>query len=279
MAPSSLSSQEIMELLARSGRFPTETKKHVIRFENKDPITSFYLKTPVGMRTAPLVVHPDWEIKLRSGLIPGIEIEGLYKNSNMLRFPRPADRSSQTGIGVSVRTAAALKSLLSLISGSTANTQPLSAIADIEDAATTLAGVSQTERQQLIDARMGQGRFRAEVAALWGGCCAVTGMSVSKILRASHIKPWRTADNAERLDPHNGLLLAAGIDSAFDAGLVTFTDSGTILLSSEINVADLATVGVFPTQKLGKPPSARMIQYLSYHRLHIFGGAPGSVPG
>ena len=39
------------------------------------------------------------------------------------------------------------------------------------------------------------------------------------MLRASHSVPWAAcASDAERLDVHNGLLLAAHWDAAFDAG-------------------------------------------------------------
>lgn len=62
--------------------------------------------------------------------------------------------------------------------------------------------------------------------ASWGNCCAVTGVTSPEVIRASHIKPWRDSDNAERLDPYNGLPLVATWDALFDAGLITFTASG-----------------------------------------------------
>ena len=61
----------------------------------------------------------------------------------------------------------------------------------------------------------------------WDRRCAVTGVDQGELLRASHIKPWaRCANDAERLDPHNGLLLVADWDAAVDAGLLTFGDGG-----------------------------------------------------
>ena len=41
-------------------------------------------------------------------------------------------------------------------------------------------------------------------------------MSDTRHLRASHIKPWRDATNAERLNGSNGLLLSPPIDHLFD---------------------------------------------------------------
>jgi hypothetical protein len=70
-----------------------------------------------------------------------------------------------------------------------------------------------SEREVLIMARRGQGKFRNDLFDQWGGC-AVTGCKVPEVLRASHIKPWkRCAGKEDRLDPHNGLLLSATLDA------------------------------------------------------------------
>jgi HNH endonuclease len=96
---------------------------------------------------------------------------------------------------------------------------------------------NETTRVALIDARLGQGKFRDDLFELWGGC-AVSGCKVSELLRASHVKPWRKCTNKERLDPHNGLLLGAHLDALFDAGLISFDDNGSMLVSVEISGAD-----------------------------------------
>ena len=61
----------------------------------------------------------------------------------------------------------------------------------------------------------------------WGGRCPITGITEPALLRASHIVPWADCDDAQRLDVHNGLLLSALWDAAFDTGLVSFADDGT----------------------------------------------------
>ncbi len=94
--------------------------------------------------------------------------------------------------------------------------------------------LKETTRKALIDARVGQGKFRQDLNQLWNGACPVTGCSVDAVLRASHIKPWRSSSNKERLDPHNGLLLAAHLDALFDAGLISFADDGSMLVSDQI---------------------------------------------
>jgi len=72
----------------------------------------------------------------------------------------------------------------------------------------------------------------------WKGRCPLTGITDPALLRASHIVSWSECEtDALRLDVHNGLLLSALWDAAFDAGLVSFDDSGTALLSPVITEA------------------------------------------
>ena len=106
--------------------------------------------------------------------------------------------------------------------------------------------LTKTTVKQLVDARLGQGQFRQDLLSVFGGCCAVTGLSEPRLLRASHIKPWCVSSNAERLDPDNGVLLAAGIDAAFDAGFVGFDQTGALLVNPKINPQDLTHLG-FPS--------------------------------
>jgi hypothetical protein len=76
-------------------------------------------------------------------------------------------------------------------------------------------GTSATTVNRLIDARLGQGKFRSDLEAEWNDQCAVLGLTTRALLRASHIKPWSQSTDSERLDPANGILLAAHIDALF----------------------------------------------------------------
>jgi hypothetical protein len=69
--------------------------------------------------------------------------------------------------------------------------------------------ISKTTRQALINARRGQGEFRADLERRWNGLCAVTACGISAMLRASHIKPWSKSSNRDRLNPANDILVAA----------------------------------------------------------------------
>jgi hypothetical protein len=75
---------------------------------------------------------------------------------------------------------------------------------------------SETTRQALINARLGHGQFRVDLERRWNGRCALTGCGITAMLRASHIKPWAKSSNHDRLNPDNGLLLAAHVDALFD---------------------------------------------------------------
>src|SRR5205823_14686352 len=74
-----------------------------------------------------------------------------------------------------------------------------------------------TEAERLVVQRVGQDIFRAGLLDYWQGRCAITGLAVTELLRASHMKPWaKCTTDAERLDVFNGFLLAPNLDAAFD---------------------------------------------------------------
>ena len=98
--------------------------------------------------------------------------------------------------------------------------------------------IDNTTRQTLKNARLGQGKFRRDVIALWNGACVFSGCKTEAVLRASHIKPWRDCSHSERLDPNNGLLLSANLDALFDRYLISFTDEGQILVSPFLSVEE-----------------------------------------
>jgi HNH endonuclease len=101
-----------------------------------------------------------------------------------------------------------------------------------------------TEAERLVIQRIGQDIFRGALMDYWGGRCPITGIADPALLRASHIVPWAECDDAQRLDVHNGLLLSALWDAAFDAGLVSLADHGSVLASPELGAAARAALGL-----------------------------------
>jgi hypothetical protein len=124
--------------------------------------------------------------------------------------------------------------------------------------------LSVTSRQTLVQARLGQGQFRRDLIERFRGRCAVTGCDFQPLLRASHIKPWSSSDNHERLDPENGLLLVANLDALFDRHLISFTDDGQMIRAAALPPAVLALLG--PTPGLPILLSDKQRKYLRHHR-------------
>ncbi len=129
------------------------------------------------------------------------------------------------------------------------------------------APLSETDRDAVIKARIGQGLFRDRVLAIEPRC-RVTGIGNRDHLIASHIKPWAKSDNRKRLDGNNGLMLAPHIDHLFDAGLITFQQDGALLLSPDLDQAVITAWGLSITN-VGAF-SAEQERYLQFHRNHVF---------
>lgn len=126
-----------------------------------------------------------------------------------------------------------------------------------------------TETERLVVQRIGQEIFRESLLGYWSGRCPLTGISDSELLRASHIIPWREcSSDAERLDVHNGLLLSALWDAAFDRGLVTFTDNGIPVFSPVLSQQALGQLNW--TSPI--PLTVAHIQKLKWHRAYLFSG-------
>jgi putative restriction endonuclease len=137
-----------------------------------------------------------------------------------------------------------------------------------EEAATT------TETLRELRTRTTQRVFRRMIRSLYQDRCCISGLDVPELNRASHIIPW--AENEEtRMDPRNGLLLAATYDAAFDRHLITLDESYRLLISKEIrdHYSNKAARELFsaregarislPTRYLPEPA------YLNEHRARV----------
>lgn len=124
--------------------------------------------------------------------------------------------------------------------------------------------IGDTTKEQLIKARRGQGIFRANVC-LNEKRCRITKIDDPAHLRASHIKPWLDCSDEEKLDGCNGLLLAPHVDHLFDKGLISFSDSGDLLISPQLDLSILEAWGIPTILNVGRF-SPEQTKYLSYHR-------------
>jgi predicted restriction endonuclease len=123
-----------------------------------------------------------------------------------------------------------------------------------------------TEVQRLVRQRVGQECYRQAMLSYWGGACAVTGLTMASVLRASHAKPWaQCSTDAERLDVFNGLLLSANLDALFDKFLISFDTQGAILINAAIPENDQVLMGLSPELSL-RWLAPQHQPYLEYHR-------------
>jgi len=132
--------------------------------------------------------------------------------------------------------------------------------------------MDQTEKEQLVKARRGQGRFRLNVESLESRC-RITHVSDRRFLIASHMKPLAKSTNDERLDGANGLLLAPHVDRLFDRGWISFTDEGDVLLAGP-DISGLMRAWGLDAYKNVGGFSEKQRAYLAYHRHHVFGFVP-----
>lgn len=124
-----------------------------------------------------------------------------------------------------------------------------------------------TEVERLTIQRLGQDIFRDRLLTYWQGRCHLTGISDPELLRASHIVAWKDcASDADRLDVHNGLLLSALWDAAFDKGLVTFDDHGKPEFSPRLGEISRRELRWHMPLALTK----RHLTFMAWHRRHTF---------
>jgi hypothetical protein len=130
-----------------------------------------------------------------------------------------------------------------------------------------------TEAERLVVQRVGQDVFRKGLVDFWEGRCAITGLAVPELLRASHIKPWADCESdAERLDVWNGILLAPHLDALFDLGFITVADDGAVLASAILPADARQLLGVADGLRVrGLADGHRA--YLPWHRRKVFRGA------
>lgn len=130
--------------------------------------------------------------------------------------------------------------------------------------------IQATVKQQLVNARVGQGFFRSMIELIEPSC-RLTGVTDRRFLRASHIKPWAVSNNQERLDGYNGLLLSPHVDHLFDKGFVSFTNGGELMVAKSLPESVLESWHL-TASVTAKPLLPRQHPYMQYHREHVFLG-------
>lgn len=124
------------------------------------------------------------------------------------------------------------------------------------------------EKEAVVKVRINQGEFRNRLLKKYGKCC-LCGVSNPTLLRASHIKPWCVSEPDEKLDENNGLLLCPNHDLLFDSGLISFEDSGIIMISDKLSKYDQMLMNIQDNMRI-KSVSEKQHRYLGYHRKYVY---------
>lgn len=127
--------------------------------------------------------------------------------------------------------------------------------------------LEETEKSTCMKARLGHSKLKQKLIEK-EKCCKVCGLSDTRFLIASHIKPWSKSNNHERLDLNNVLLLCPHHDAAFDKGYITFDQDGMILISSELTLETRALLNLNPKRKVEL--TDKQSEYILWHRENIF---------
>ncbi|QCR33569.1 HNH endonuclease [Lysinibacillus sp. SGAir0095] len=115
-----------------------------------------------------------------------------------------------------------------------------------------------TEVLKDVKQRKGQAKFRKLLLTKHITCalCSVEAYHT----RASHIKPWASSSDYERLYINNGLLLCPNHDYLFDKGLISFGESENILISRSLSSSQRMSFNV--NEKLCIQISEKMEKYI-----------------
>lgn len=130
--------------------------------------------------------------------------------------------------------------------------------------------LKQTEKEAIIKSRIGQGDFRKKLIKKYEGRCVVSGLSDTRLLIASHIKPWAISSNEDRLDVENGFLLNSVFDKMFDLGLISFQNDGQLLISNSVKKQNIEILHLDISKKYNLKTSKKLLDNLEYHRNVVF---------
>lgn len=112
--------------------------------------------------------------------------------------------------------------------------QPLDEAAElVEDKTVDFTTKEGKEVLRTVKARVNQEFFRKMILHNYHHRCCITGIPVPEVLRASHIIPW-SEDEANRMNPANGLCFSATFDVAFDRHLITLDEKYRLKFSPSL---------------------------------------------
>lgn len=113
--------------------------------------------------------------------------------------------------------------------------------------------------------------FRNILLKIYGCTCAVCGLSIEVALEAAHIIPYSKANEEQRVDPQNGILLCAVHHKLFDRGIIKINEHYELYCQNEVVVTeyDQLMLTPFHQKELSLPHEKEYLpnkEYLKNHR-------------
>ncbi|EMN6212307.1 HNH endonuclease [Vibrio vulnificus] len=133
---------------------------------------------------------------------------------------------------------------------------------ELVNSAINLNSLDEYEKTAMVKQRIGHSRFAKQVKARAGNVCQING-DISRNLIASHIKPWSSAQDYEKVDLNNGLCLSPNYDGLFEVGLIGFNDDGSIILNG-LSESELRAYSLDGTECISVKTGQS--KYLAWHR-------------
>lgn len=127
--------------------------------------------------------------------------------------------------------------------------------------------INEVERSIISKFRVGQSDLR-DILLNNKICCEICGIRNKELLITSHIKPWTKSNKFEKLDSENVLLLCSIHDALFDKGLISFSDDGSIIISTLLDSSDRVLLHLTGEEKI-LVDSKNKKEYLKFHRENI----------
>lgn len=128
--------------------------------------------------------------------------------------------------------------------------------------------IAETEAEAKTKIRQGQQKFKRELLPFWNHQCALCGIDLPALLRASHSKPWKDSTDSERINPYNGVLLCCNHDALYDKGYITFDGQGRLHISSLISEDEYVKYDLNSKQKILRYEENK--PYFKWHKRNIF---------
>ena len=128
----------------------------------------------------------------------------------------------------------------------------------------------ETEAEAKVKIRKGEQKFKKQLAPLWDHQCAICGITLPELLKASHAKPWKDATDEERIDPYNGILLCSNHDALYDRGYIAFDGTGKIHISSDIDRTEYGKYAIHDKMRVHRVEENK--KYFKWHKREVFRG-------